>query len=230
MKYFAIIGAQRSGTTSLYHALDAHPCVNMIKPVQPEPRLFMMSYDERQRQDIQILDTRMDGWVGEKSVAYMENPYVAQMIKKKFDDAKVMVVLRNPVDRALSHYHYSVSNNLETRTVTDAIIHQKDTPTHFQTAMDPYAYLGRGCYHDYLKPWKAVFGEDMLVLKFEDLVKGQGLGDVFEFLGIHQPGEPVTFGHHNQLDYKVDNEVTEYLKAFYKKHNQLLKEEWGVQW
>ncbi len=229
MKYFAIIGAQRSGTTSLYHMLDSHPQINMVKPVQPEPRLFMTSNEDKKRQDIQILNTRMSGWVGEKSTAYMDYPAAARLIRKKFNDAKAIAILRNPVERALSHYHYSVNNGLEKQSITDAILKQKDTPMHWQISMNPFAYLNRGCYYNYLKPWKAVFGNDLLVLRFEDLIEGRQLGSIFDFLQMRSTDRCV-FGHYNRLDYEAEGMLADRLQSFYKPHNELLKNEYGITW
>ena len=112
---FFIVGAPKAGTTSLYHYLNEHPQVEMS--LQKEPNYF--SDKAIQSQDLYYNKNRIDTEekynrlfnfqkkdviFGEGSVSYLFYPAVAQEIKKYNPIAKIIIMLRNPVDRAFSHY------------------------------------------------------------------------------------------------------------------------------
>src|SRR6266576_1930600 len=104
--HFVIVGAQRCGTTYLYRLLDEHPEIEMAKPLWPEPKFFLD--DERyplglpyyESQFFSEPETRVRG---EKSTSYIESETAAQRIKATLPEAAVLVVLRDPVLRAISN-------------------------------------------------------------------------------------------------------------------------------
>jgi hypothetical protein len=111
---FFIVGAQRSGTTYLYNILDEHPEICMAQPVKPEPKYFLNK---------KLLDINIDEYYkmyyyenkkikiyGEKSTSYYENEEVAKSIALTFPLTKIIFILANPVDRAISNYKFSVQN------------------------------------------------------------------------------------------------------------------------
>ena len=108
--YFFIVGAQRSGTTYLYHMLDQCRQVSMAKPVKPEPKFFL---DEIEQFDLNeyrnSYHSGCDSDViayGEKSTSYYESPIVANRIFRNIPEAKIIFVLRNPIQRAISNYFF----------------------------------------------------------------------------------------------------------------------------
>ena len=111
---FFIVGAPKAGTTSLYHYLSEHPQVEMSS--QKEPDYFSdraineqgMYYDKNR---INTLDKYESLFVqkesvvyGEASVSYLFYENVAEDIKKYNPNAKIIIILRNPIERAFSHY------------------------------------------------------------------------------------------------------------------------------
>jgi hypothetical protein len=111
---FFIVGAPKAGTTSLYHYLSEHPQVEMSS--QKEPDYFSdkaineqgMYYDKNR---INTLDKYESLFVqkesvvyGEASVSYLFYENVAEDIKKYNPNAKIIIMLRNPIERAFSHY------------------------------------------------------------------------------------------------------------------------------
>lgn len=118
MPNFLIIGAGKSGTTSLYHYLNAHPQIYMSP--QKEPRFFAFEGEEldfRGPRDSRLhCITDLDAYralfqgasketaTGEASTWYLSAPKAPARIKHHVPDAKLIAVLRNPVERAFSHW------------------------------------------------------------------------------------------------------------------------------
>src|SRR5262245_44057756 len=113
---FFIVGAPKAGTTSLYEYLRRHPQVYM-SPVK-EPNYF--SYADTVAQNLYHKEKGIEQWdeyvklfeasngahaIGEASVSYLFYPEVPRRLNEKFPDARIIIVLRNPVDRAYSHYY-----------------------------------------------------------------------------------------------------------------------------
>ncbi len=225
MKYFAIIGAQRSATTTLYHYLNEHPLIEMVQPVAPEPRLFLRT--GKDNPGVRITVPR-SGWVGEKSVAYMDYPHVARGIKQRFSDAKILAILRNPVERAVSHYWYSVRGGLEKRDITQAMSEQGERQE-WTTSMNPFNYIDRGRYYYDLKPYLDAFGENMMMFTTEDFLgKKDTRDEIWKFFDL----PPIDFklSHKQKGDYPAtDKKVLKYLKDQYKEDNEKLLQ-WGIHW
>ena len=112
---FFIVGAPKAGTTSLYHYLNEHPQVEMS--LQKEPDYFSEAaiqeqgiyygknrIDTEEKYNTLFNTQKKDVIFGEGSVSYLFYPTVAQDIKAYNSMAKIIIMLRNPIDRAFSHY------------------------------------------------------------------------------------------------------------------------------
>ena len=111
---FFIVGAPKAGTTSLYHYLSEHPQVEMSS--QKEPDYFSDKAIHEQgmyyaKNRVNTLDKYESLFVqkesvvyGEASVSYLFYENVAEDIKKYNPNAKIIIMLRNPIERAFSHY------------------------------------------------------------------------------------------------------------------------------
>ena len=176
-----IIGAQRSGSTYLYHLLNSHPCILMNKPINPEPKFFLEKYKFQRGKNFYeekyFPDRNLENikYIGEKSTSYIESKDAAIRIKNFYPDARILVILRDPVNRALSNYKFSVENGLENLSFSDALskedirIKKLETPT----SVSPYAYKARGMYINYIREYEAQFSRDKIyVLIFEELLTG----------------------------------------------------------
>ena len=113
---FFIVGAPKAGTTSLYFYLEQHPEIFMS--AVKETNYF--SYEATVKQNLYYNERGINDWeeylklfseagkkkaIGEASVSYLFYPEVAEAIKAKFPEGKIIIMLRNPVERALSHYN-----------------------------------------------------------------------------------------------------------------------------
>ena len=122
---FLIGGAPRSGTTWLYRVLDKHPDVYMARPAAPEPKFFLV--DDLYEKGVEFYsrtwfaDAGGARVAGEKSTDYLESAVAASRIARDLPGAKLVFILREPVDRAYSNYAWSRMNGLETETFEAAL-------------------------------------------------------------------------------------------------------------
>jgi hypothetical protein len=201
---FLIVGAAKSGTSSLYHYLRQHPRVFM--PANKEPWFFFWMGEDpyaravpplrkafiwRLEDYIQLFSVaRKKDVLGEASVAYLAcYKEVIDNIKsiygEKYKDLKIVIILRNPVDRAFSNYLHAIKVGRETLPFSEAIspevIERRKKEAHWAGLLD---YLDRGMYFQQVK----AFTEEFPLLKvclFEDLQDSDRLvRDLFQFLGV----------------------------------------------
>ncbi|MEE2887796.1 MAG: sulfotransferase [Planctomycetota bacterium] len=192
-RQFFLVGAQRSGTTYLYNLLDAHPEIEMARPVRPEPKFFLdETYRQRGREEYEATFFDPDSKAqlrGEKSTSYIESEAAAQRIHEFYPQASILFLLREPVARAISNYRFSETNGLETLSMWEAFEREAERREQYdasQVSTSPFAYLQRGRYVDYLAIYERVFGAAALhVMLYEDLVAGaETISRLYEFLGV----------------------------------------------
>ncbi|HET6561684.1 MAG TPA: sulfotransferase [Marmoricola sp.] len=189
-RHFLVIGAQRSGTTYLHSLLEAHPDIAMARPARPEPKVFLS--DELTDRGAEWYDATFFAHadpgqlLGDKSTSYLEDPAAPARARRMLADPGVVVVLRDPVERAVSNWRFSTDHGLETRPAEEALtanlVKQRgwDPAT---SSVSPYAYLERGRYVDHLVPWLEEF-PDTQVLLLPELVDDPATANrLFEALG-----------------------------------------------
>jgi len=191
MNIFFIIGAQRAGTTYLYKILDDHPEIYMAKPLKPEPKFFL---SQRYRSNLDNYEAYYFGKApagtkafGEKSTSYCENTIVSTRIKAAYPASKIILILRNPIDRAISNYYFSLKNGLETRTPEEVFLAEKPPPAYpKEMSADPFDYLGRGEYLAILENYLKHFNRGQIkVLIFEHLVNDyERIRQLYNFIGV----------------------------------------------
>ena len=107
---FIIIGAQKSGTSSLYYYLSQHP--NVKPALKKEVHYFDLNFEKNvlfYRMQFPLIFNRLNIFgkkyvTGEASPYYIFHPHVARRISKIIPSVKIIVLLRNPIDRSFSHY------------------------------------------------------------------------------------------------------------------------------
>lgn len=193
MKNLFIVGAQRSGSTYLYKLLDEHPQVSMIHPVRPEPKFFLKDLlvaNGRDYYESHYFHDRKEGglYFGEKSTSYIESIDAARRIHGLYPGGRVLMVLRDPVMRAYSNFRFSVANQLEASTFTEALeLEPKRLKSaEFSTSVTPFAYRQRGHYIDYIEAYLGVFDKSQLcILIFEELVSDlANVQALYRWLGV----------------------------------------------
>jgi hypothetical protein len=173
---FLIIGAARSGTTTLYQLLGEHPEIFM--PLIKEPHFFSIYWERGLDWYAQVFQGHSgQPSVGEASVSYTYPMYpdTPCRIAACLPDTRLLYIVRHPVDRAYSHYLYYRSNKpMVPLTFAEAI------------ARDPI-YVETSRYYQHILAYLQHFSqEQMLVLIFEDLISSQRtwLPRIYDFLGV----------------------------------------------
>ncbi|OKH37067.1 sulfotransferase [[Phormidium ambiguum] IAM M-71] len=238
---FIIIGAQKCGTTSLYQYLIQHP--QIVPASQKEVHFFDLNFAKGVDWYRQQFQTVSEGLItGEASPYYIFHPLVAQRIYELFPQVKLIALLRNPVERAISHYYHEVRLGFEKLSLEDAIA-QESARLKGETAKmladanyysynhQHYTYLSRGIYAEQLKHWMQFFPkEQLLVLPSEELYNQPNmiLNQVLEFLQL--PSFQLTqYEKYNSGEYpEVNQEICQQLQAYFQPYNQELAELLGV--
>lgn len=185
---FLIVGAQKSGTTSLYRYLQTHPEVCMSR--YKEPAFFYV--DDLYRRGLDwYVETYFSGCgpgiCGEASPQYMMSQAAARRIANDLPGVKIIMLLRNPIQRAYSHYLMSRRRRRESRTF-DEVIYDAEQSTSLAQEQDPdFGYVSNGFYGTILSWYKPLLESGrLLVLYTEDLLSHRRavLRSTFEFIGV----------------------------------------------
>ena len=195
---FIIIGAMRSGTTSLARYLGAHPQVFMV--AQKEIHFYDVNF-ERGLSWYTGQFARAGGKraVGEATAAYMYNEEAIARMAQTVPQARLIVVLRNPVDRAYSHYWLNRARGREPLEFSEAIRTEPQRLT--WDAHQPFnrrrLYLEGSRYLIYLQRVCRYFPRDaLLTVVLEELrdAPGATFGAVCRFLGVDASFVPPNLG------------------------------------
>lgn len=188
---FLIVGAQRSGTTSLYRYLSRHPAVLPVlfgKGVHyfdtgfdRGPAWYRAHFPTASRRARVARREGVEPVSGEGSPYYLFHPLAPERVAATIPDVRIVVVLRDPVARAYSHYNHERARGFEDLSFEDAIAAEperlagEDTrirhePGYRSSSHQHHSYVARGMYLEQLERWRAVVGPDrILILLSEEL-------------------------------------------------------------
>ena len=235
---FIIAGASKSGTTSVYHYLRHHPQVLLSH--KKEINFYSQDYQRGLDWYLAHFPTITDNpdfLTGEATPNYIRFPQAARRIKDTFPKTKIIVLLRNPADRAISwHYHKYNSGltnlDLKTAIATEikklAAISEAEIDTGYCKTDNIVSSL----YIYQVKPWIEILGrEQFLILKSEDFYANpeENMAKVCQFLGL--PNCPldkyprVNSGSYNEIDSSLRQTLVEYFAPY----NLQLEEYLGMQ-
>ncbi len=205
---FFLLGVSKAGTTSLHHYLSQHPDVVMSEP--KEPLFFRAEYKRGLEHywTTYFRHYRGEKVAGDGAPQNIYLPYVARRIHASVPTARLAVICRDPVERALAAYWHNTSRSLEARSFDEAIAHnvgRLDRGLRFETegeadryaelALKGYGHLGRefgfyvepGYYAEHIERYWALFGKDRLkILYFEDLQRDAAkfVDELLDFLDL----------------------------------------------
>lgn len=236
---FLIIGAQKAGTTSLYGWLRHHPGVTMTQTKE------LHFFDREFHRGTEWYFEQFSGpCPGEATPYYLFHPLAPKRAAEAIPDAKLIVLLRDPVSRAWSHYHHVRRQGNEPLSFLDAIEVEKlrmrgevgkilEDPRYFSLNHQKFSYLTRGLYADQILRWLRYFPrEQLLAIETSALHRDpQGsLNRVSAFLEI----EPVTlpsFPRYNTGGTypEIDPEVSAYFRTMFAAQNKRLIDVLGDQ-
>jgi hypothetical protein len=195
---FLILGAQKAGTTALYAYLRRHP--RITGPSWKEVSYFDRHYARGPswyRGNFPNLLRSRGELVGEASPSYLFHPLGPERVQELVPEARLVALVRNPVDRALSHYHHEVALGREPLSFEEALSAEEQRlegeeerlrtdPRYFSRAWWSHTYKSRGRYAEQLERWLDLFPrEQLLILPSEDLLgePERAHADVLAFLG-----------------------------------------------
>jgi tetratricopeptide (TPR) repeat protein len=239
--HFIIIGATKCGTTSLYHYLKSHPQILLTQRKELDFfRTRQFSYGKEWYLSHFPSITDLPGYyTGEASPNYFDSVGVEQRMHDMFPNVKLIVLLRDPVDRAISAHYHLVKDGIESRSLATAIadeIAKISTLPEDKLMMNSRGYPSTvfgGLYFYKLKRWLKIFPkEQLLILKSEDFFRNtqETMQQVYDFLDI--PGaEASKYGKYNVGSYASSEgnaEVRQTLRDFFQPHTQRLEEYLGV--
>jgi len=204
---YLIIGTQRGGTTSLYKYLAEHPALG--RALTKEIRFFDLNYEKgvawyrsrfpsyRYKNLVKERDG-LDLVVGEASPDYMFHPRVPERVARLIPSVRLIVLLRNPADRAYSHYWHQRKRGHEELSFEEAVESEPErlrgelekmraSDSYYSYERHHHSYLARGIYVDQLRAWMEVFPrEQFLIERSEDFFTDPAavFDRVLRFLGL----------------------------------------------
>ena len=194
---FFVVGAARSGPTSLYYHLNEHPDVYMspikepyyfgANDAKPKPLRRLGSGVIKKKGDylklFQGAQNQLD--IGEATPAYLFDPHTPSQIKDQIPQAKIIMVLREPIDRAYSHYLLTLQRGRERKPFYSAL--QRDYALPRKIYFHAHLYIEMGLYYRQVKRYLDTFGSQQVrIYLYEDLTSNTAcvMEDVCNFLGV----------------------------------------------
>lgn len=244
--HFLIIGTQKGGTTTLYDDLTRHP--HVLPAYEKEVHYFDHHYRRgpawyRRHFPLRSTLDRRHAVTGEASPSYLYHPHAPRRIAADLPEVKMVVLLRDPVRRAVSQYWHMLRVGKETLPMAEAFRREPERLAgeherilrdehYFSRVYHTQSYRNRGLYADQLERYLVHFDRgQLLLLPSEEFFRDrQGTYDrVLDFLGL----EPYTLPPlpaRNKGEYKGETptSVRDELAAFFRPHNERLFELLGV--
>lgn len=254
MPDFLVIGAARSGTTSLYRYLARHPAIAAAS--MKEVHYFSIHHWRGigwyKAHFPTVMTREIITWrggvrcrTGEATPYYLFHPLAAERIAEALPNIQMMMVLRNPIERAFSHYLHEVALGIEELPLEQAIDEESRRlegeveriaadPRYPGFSYQHFSYLSRGIYYDQLVRWFSLFPrEQFLILESARFwADPQGsYAAVLRFLGL--PPKPLSgFPQHNKSEpSEMNSRTKDKLLDYFAPHNarlyRLLGENFG---
>lgn len=197
---FIIVGTVRSGSTSLYYNICQHPSV--LPAAYDEIGFFDSNYHlgmnwyrsmfPTKKQMKLVRDKTGFAITGEDTPFYFWKDEAAKRIYEMNQNMKIIVICRNPVDRAYSNYNLSIRGETEKLTFEEAIDKEIDflDKHSFRESVDQRrSYLAKGLYEKQIRIWFELFPREQIhIISTEEMQKEpeKTLQKIFEFLKIHE--------------------------------------------
>ena len=241
---FLIVGAAKSGTTSLFHYLRQHPAVFM--PDFKEPQYLVHSkiqgrlhkYITNREDYLNLFSAADQQCIGEASVFYLYfyEEAIANIKKELGENVKIIIMLREPVSRTVSAYEHVFRNNIkEQLSFTDALAVEEGRLEREQDLTPMAMYKSMSMYADAVKAYQEAF-QDVHIALYDDFQSSpkQCIDQIFEFLGVESCEEIDYLSRHNIGGWQWENEKVKQLAlsdGFFKKiaRSQVL-ERMSKQW
>lgn len=246
---FVVIGANKAGTTSVANYLNMHQKIQMSRVKEP---MFFSTTPSQISADVAeaslanpfftltlseysaMFESGKEGDLvyGEASTAYLANPAIsASLMRKIIPQVKIIAILRDPVDRAISAYKMCYGNKIENRSFKEVVdeswCHREVSSVH-----GVRDYVRNGLYYQLLQPYLRLFKREQMLLTSYDWLCDDPNGfveNIFKFLGLESSYVDVAtrFNTAEENLNKMTASVSEYdaarLREFYRDENSRLQ-------
>lgn len=232
---FFVAGAAKSGTTSLWMYLKQHPEIFMPKErAKKEPSYFCHLYGMTDfgRYLKLFEDANRYPAVGEASHAYLSSPESARWIYDTYPNAKIIIVLRNPVKRAYSLYNWMVCEGYEKIYPFEAALEiepkriaSEDFKYNNRQYYYNFLYYHSGLYYQQIKRYTDLFPRNQIkIMLFDDLARNtyDEIRKLYNFLSVDDSFEPL-IGIHNKRREVLSVPLQYYLKRYLTYHLSKIK-------
>ena len=242
---FLIIGAAKGGTSSLYDYLIQHP--NVFSCIIKEPNYFSMYFDRSAEWYRSFFPFSFSKYyfekikkkkfvTGEASTEYYWHPHAPKRAQQIVPNAKIIFLLRNPADRAFSHYQMCCRAGIEQLSFEEAIKREEERTSeeyqkmlkdeyYFSAKFSSYAYIRKSIYIDFIQNWMKYFPkEQFMFIKSESFFENPGkiLNDVLKFLELPELKLSQYKITRQGIYEKMDNKIRNKLLTYFKPHNEKL--------
>ena len=241
---FLIIGAEKSGTTSLYDYIIQHPSVfpSMVKEVEffenkfsKEICFYKSNFPTKLSKFYFEKLKKIKFFTGEATPTYFFYPHAPNRVAKFLPQVKLIIILRNPVDRAYSNYNHSIRGKTEKLSFEEAIKSEKDRlnpelsliekdDTYLSYSLRHHAYLLKGIYLKHIEMWQKYFDkENFFIFSTEELQNNPNkiVNEVFSFLELEKYDivnlKKLNTGKYEEMKLETRNYLIEYFKPYNEK-------------
>lgn len=233
---FLVVGPQKSGTTALYQYLTKHP--HIYPASAKEIFYFDFKYDlgfDWYRSHFPVLP-EFSYLTGEASATYFNNVKALERISELLPKVKLIFLIRDPVDRAISDYHMKVRNGIESKSIEEAIISEieflkeksvdflEPDPEFFQKYK---GYVRNGLYYYFLRTYMNMFEpQNITLVTSEKLLNSprETMKTIFDFLEIEDYQGQYPLINKGNYSKKANQLVLNELSSFFATHNHLLED------
>lgn len=193
---FVLAGEMKCGTTSVAHHLDAHPAahVSTTRPVR--------FFDERWERGVgwyaaQFAAAPEGAVLGDDTPNYLFDPVAVERLATTLPEARVIVLLREPIRRAWSHYWHHERTGFDRRSFEEAVTRELDHGVGDPGTPEGSGYVGRGCYDVTLRRLFSFVDRERVHVAFFDDLETDPAGLVrrlYEFIGVDPGFRPEGLG------------------------------------
>ena len=242
---FLIVGAQKAGTSSMFQYLSCHPSV--LRPVRKDVFYFDRNFDKNLEWYSSYFATiaereRLQDRLGtpvmtfEGATYYIFHPLAAARIRQVFPEMKIIVLLRDPTKRAVSHYRHNRHGGVERLPMMEAFRRESERlageveriisdPRYDSYNYNHFSYLARGLYADQLERWHQIFPRQQILLLFTDdffANPAQTFRTVCRFVGLPEISLPQYPQVGASSEQNGDLEAVAFARSHFEKPNERL--------
>ncbi len=242
---FLVVGAQKAGTSSLFQYLIAHG--SYLRPLLKETNFFDVNYDRGLDWYLAYFpllahkrarELRTGGRVitGESATYYLPHPWAPRRAAEHFPHVKIIVMMRDPVDRAISHYYHNVRAGRETLPMDEAFGREAERigASCERLLQDPgfrshehqhYSYLLRGRYLEQIERWLAYFPRHQIRLVISEEMfadPDRSFRELCGFLDIPVRSLPGYGVANAGISRRSDPAIVRFLTGYFREPNERL--------